>query len=116
MKISTIERIAEALASSNPDQKMIAEVGCSWLTTLLNKNHDYGSSAFQVPVLAPKLPATSAILVRMSDKIARINNILQNDMTPQVQESLEDTISDLSSYGVLYLIAKEYEKASNKQT
>ena len=84
------------------DQERIAVIGLQWLTTLLCKNADYGSSAWKPPVLRPGLNAGDAIMVRMSDKIERIATL--NYHTAEVEdESIEDTISDLGSYCLLWL-------------
>ena len=96
------ELIANALrGGATEDQKRIAETGIKWLATLLRKNNDYGSSAWQPPVLAPQLGCGSAILVRMSDKVQRIATL--STKGAQVAESLEDTVSDLGSYCLLWL-------------
>lgn len=71
---------------------------------LLRKNHDYGNSATQPPVLRPDIPARAAIEVRISDKISRWRQ-LASGTDPQVQESLEDTVRDLAGYCVLWLCA-----------
>lgn len=84
------------------DQRRIATVGLAWVETLLRKNADYGSSAWQVPVMCPKLSASDAILVRMSDKIQRIL-ALMNKPAEVVSESLHDTFSDLGAYCLLYV-------------
>lgn len=49
-----------------------AEVGLEWLTTLLAKNSDYGSSVWKPPALKPEMDAGDAALNRMSDKVSRI--------------------------------------------
>jgi hypothetical protein len=85
-----------------PDQKKIAQAGIALTETLLKKNRDYGSSAFESPVLAPDLASRKALLVRMSDKVKRIAQ-LQKTGTAEVQESLEDTIGDLAGYCLLWL-------------
>ena len=68
----------------------------------LKKNHDYGSSVFQKPWMAPKLDGGSAILVRMSDKIERIRHLL--DDKNLVNEGLADSFGDLGTYAFLYII------------
>lgn len=86
------------------DQQRIAEVGIGWLDLMLRKNADYGSAVWEVPVLAPTTDAKTAILVRMSDKVSRIRNLLNAEQ--QVKgESLEDTLRDLGAYCLLYLAA-----------
>lgn len=86
------------------DQKRIAEAGVSIVATLLRKNRDYGGSAWTTPVFAPDMPISSAILVRMSDKVSRITTMLKAPtLNPEVNESLMDTFRDLVGYGILYI-------------
>jgi hypothetical protein len=104
--------IEEALSGSRgEDQQRIAQKGIDWLALLLRKNSDYGSSAWKEPVLCPGVQARMAILVRMSDKVERIQS-LQKKMADGGEmevlgESFDDTISDLGSYALLYLTAPE---------
>lgn len=95
------QRIQQALVSSNEDQRRIAQVGLEFVATLLAKNADYGSSVWNAPVLKPTLDTGDAILVRMSDKVARIASLSVKDA--EVSESLEDTIKDLGAYALLWL-------------
>lgn len=86
---------------------------------LIAKNHDYGDSAFKSPPLAPCLSASAAILVRMGDKIERLETLARKlsngDGIAVASESVEDTIRDLAGYCVLLLIAmKEARRSSAK--
>jgi len=85
------------------DQKCIAEAVVIWGELLLKKNQDYGSSVWETPILAPECDPGTAIRVRMSDKISRLNQLLKNENTPEVAESIWDTISDLGAYCLLEL-------------
>jgi len=69
--------------------------------TLIGKNKDYGSSAFERPYLHPHLPVVDAILVRMSDKVNRLHNIMQNNAV--CDETIDDTVLDLAGYCILFL-------------
>lgn len=90
------------------------ETKCDQLkTTLIHKNADYGSSCFTTPALTPNVKPTTALMVRMSDKIARINNLQKND-APNF-ESVEDSVMDLAGYCILLLVAMEQEKNSNEE-
>lgn len=72
------------------------------LGELLNKkNTDYGAAAFQTPLLAAT-NAKTAILVRMSDKIKRLEHLKNNK--PEVDETFNETVRDLAGYCVLYLV------------
>lgn len=99
--------IKEALLGERDEgQQRIAEIGIKWLSTLLKKNQDYGSSVWKTPVLAPNMKCGDAILVRMSDKIFRVQSILDAGKS-EISESLEDTMSDLGSYALLWLARPE---------
>lgn len=102
-----MERIRTALNGSDEDQKRIATVGLDWLATLLAKNADYGSSVWHPPLLKPTLDPGDAILVRMSDKAARIAKLASSEA--QVEESLEDTVRDLGGYSLLWLARPKSE-------
>jgi hypothetical protein len=84
------------------DQKRLAVTGLEVVGTLLRKNTDYGSSAWQVPILAPRMTPREAIQCRMSDKVARLAKLLTGDQAA-VEESIEDTMRDLAGYSILWL-------------
>lgn len=69
--------------------------------TLIKKYTDYGSSAFERPYLHPHIPVEDAILVRMSDKVNRLHNIMQNNAV--CDETIDDTVLDLAGYCILFL-------------
>lgn len=104
-----LERLQQALESANADQQRIARVGLHWLTTILAKNHDYGSSVWKQPVLKPSLSPGDAILVRMSDKVSRIASLATQPA--QVAESLEDTVQDLGAYALLWLARPQADES-----
>ena len=101
------DRIAAALIGRHgADAAAIATEGVALVDMLLRKNADYGSSAWRPPVLAPDMDWRAMILVRMSDKIARMAT-LQASIDPQVNESIADTMRDLAGYCLLYLAGPE---------
>jgi hypothetical protein len=87
------------------DQQQIAKVGVEIVSMLMQKNNDYGNTAFTPPMLAPELSADAGIRVRLSDKIARIQNLLKSNK-PEVAESLEDSIRDAIGYMILWLVQR----------
>jgi hypothetical protein len=100
--------IEQAITGSRgEDQQRIAEVAIDWTATLLGKNFDYGSCVWKEGVLTPGMDPIAAIRVRMSDKIARLRNLLENN--PEVNESIEDTVKDLGAYCLLWLAAPKCE-------
>lgn len=82
------------------DQRRIAEAVCVLGAKLLRKNNDYGSSAWKRPKLASHLDSSTAIRVRMSDKLERIES-LASKPAEVAGESLEDTLDDLVAYWIL---------------
>ncbi|MBQ9372158.1 MAG: DUF1599 domain-containing protein [Thermoguttaceae bacterium] len=72
---------------------------------LVAKNHDYGSSAFESPLLLPTMKPETGVLVRIGDKIKRLQTLARNSQ--YVDESFDDTIRDLAGYCILYLACKE---------
>lgn len=72
---------------------------CSNLANLLvSKNQDYGD-AFGKSV--DKF-GDIAFLVRMEDKINRMNNLMQSNKEPN-NESIQDTLTDIAGYCILML-------------
>jgi hypothetical protein len=109
MTNSSTDIIFSALEGNRGEhQQLIAQVGVALITTLLQKNNDYGSSVFKEPILCPGLPTTAAIDVRMSDKIERIKN-LKTAKQEVVSESIQDTYNDLGSYCLLRQVAVKLE-------
>ena len=90
-----LQRIMEALQGDHgEDQQKIALAILDIGNTLLRKNSDYGSSAFSAPILAPTLPSTMALRVRMSDKIARIKNLFATQDRQVKDEPVTDSFKD----------------------
>jgi len=79
----------------------IAQVYDSLKEKQLNKNADYGDSAFQdIMVGGHKVSAVDACVARMSDKLKRLNStgLSVSD------ESFQDTLDDLVGYIVIFKI------------
>ena len=66
---------------------------------LLSKHKDYG------PKNISQAPggALNGLRVRMHDKSARINHLIDNNATPQ-HESLEDSFKDMANYAIIGLL------------
>jgi len=83
----------------------------SWYDDIVRKSHkqaqqknkNYGNSVAQFPCLARNVNPATGCLVRMSDKVNRISNLLRGDID-LVGEALEDTWLDLANYCILYQI------------
>lgn len=101
-----LNRIEDAANGNYGDgQQNIARMGLHVVSTLLAKNKDYGDTAQRRPCLAPHVSPPDAIAVRMSDKVARIQNLAKGAMKAQVNESLSDSFLDLAGYAILEVIA-----------
>lgn len=87
-------------------QEKISEVVKRLRGMLISKNQNYGNSAFCSPILLPHLKPEAALLVRMSDKVARLASLASGEKD-RVGESLSDTLYDLAGYCVLAIIAME---------
>ena len=107
-------RIKQALREHESNEQFrVASHGIRWLDLMLRKNSDYGGAVWKAPILRANLSPNDAILVRMSDKIQRLQSLLSRQQFAsaiageaiecQVDESVEDTISDLGAYCLLYL-------------
>lgn len=77
---------------------------------LVKKHEDYGRSGVKPPELAPHISATDGILVRESDKLARLRQLQRRGYTPKVAESIEDTALDLVGYAALLYVAIRHEQ------
>lgn len=101
--------IENALAGNlGADAERIARTGVQWIAEMIRKNIDYGSKIWTPPVLAKHLSGGEAIKVRMSDKIQRLENLLDGAKAALVKdESVDDTFRDLGAYCLLYLARPE---------
>lgn len=66
---------------------------------LLRKHRDYGPKNIS---LAPG-GALNGLRVRMWDKMARINNLIESGATPE-NESLKDSFQDLANYSIIAML------------
>ena len=70
------------------------------------KRHDYGQSTRET---YDKFGMVS-FLVRMHDKLSRLDTLVTKELTPAVDESIDDTLLDLANYCVIALLEKEIRK------
>jgi hypothetical protein len=91
--------LAERLGRANEmnafehNLREVAEVN---LLMLLSKHRDYGAKNI---ALAPG-GALNGLRVRMHDKLARINNLIDSGVDPE-NESLYDSFLDLANYAII---------------
>lgn len=69
---------------------------------LLRKHHDYGPKNISQSPGGP----INGLRVRMWDKIARINNLVDNSNHKPNYESLEDSFKDLANYAIIGLMVQ----------
>lgn len=84
------------------DSSFEYEVGLTFqelLDLLLSKHKDYG------PRNIADAPggAINGLRVRMHDKLARINNLYDNNKAP-THESIEDSFKDMANYAIIGLL------------
>lgn len=77
----------------------ILDIADELASLLLKKQKDYG------PKNISQSPggALNGLRVRMHDKIARINHLIDSGNTPE-NESLEDSYKDLANYSIIALM------------
>jgi len=66
---------------------------------LISKHHDYGPKNISMSPGGP----LNGLRVRIWDKIARINNLIDAGFSPS-HESLEDSFKDLANYSIIALM------------
>jgi hypothetical protein len=69
------------------------------LDLLLSKHKDYGPKNISDSPGGP----VNGLRVRMHDKLARINNLVDNGKEPE-HESLEDSFKDMANYAIIGLL------------
>jgi hypothetical protein len=83
----------------NPDDLYIIHNDLA--TIMLKKHADYG------PMNIAGAPggAMNGLRVRMYDKLARLNNLVDTGNTPNY-ESIEDTLIDMANYAIIGLLVQ----------
>ena len=76
------------------------------LSILIKKHEDYGPMNIAG---APGGPM-NGLRVRMYDKLARLNNLVDSGDTPNY-ESIEDTLIDLANYAIIGLLVQRNQWA-----
>jgi hypothetical protein len=83
------------------DSKYAADITDELLDILYKKHQDYG------PLNIAHAPggALNGLRVRMHDKLARLNHLVDNGDTPNY-ETIEDTLVDLANYAIIGLMVQ----------
>jgi hypothetical protein len=71
------------------------------------KDHDYAGESYLSNLKGSErigIPAWKGTLIRMEDKMARLENFAKQDFLLVKDESIEDTFIDLATYSILALI------------
>jgi hypothetical protein len=71
---------------------------------LISKHRDYGPKNISDSPGGP----LNGLRVRMHDKLARINNLVDNNAEPE-HESLEDSFKDMANYAIIGLLVLRNE-------
>ena len=83
-------------------QKLIANKCDEVKALLLEKNRKYGNSALEPVRCFSKASIQEQLLVRMDDKLSRIQN--------RQDDEDEDVFLDLVGYLILYLVARDHDE------
>jgi hypothetical protein len=71
------------------------------------KNHDYAGDNYLSNLTACarlNIPPWKGALIRMQDKMSRLENFAKKEALQVKDESVEDTLLDLANYSILCLI------------
>lgn len=84
--------------NDNLQKNLEFEVACKDLeNTLKEKNSSYGSSFYNTM----KKYGDVTLLIRLNDKIQRLESLILNNKEELVGESIRDTLKDIAGYAVL---------------
>lgn len=86
---------------------------CKELNDLYSaKNHDYGDSFRKTREIVP-----ASILVRLHDKLGRLDSLLMAPETAKVKdESIDDTLKDLANYAIMELVERRRDNVEGSDT
>ena len=88
------------------DSRYAADITDELLDILYKKHQDYG------PLNIAHAPggALNGLRVRMHDKLARLNHLVDSGDTPNY-ETIEDTLIDLANYAIIGLMVQREQWA-----
>lgn len=75
------------------------------------KNKDYGDSFSKIR----SKYGNTAILVRLHDKLSRVEQLMLNGNQQVKDESIDDTLRDLANYALLELTEREYDRCQSTE-
>jgi hypothetical protein len=99
-----IRETVSDVADSNPSATTefnndVADVTSALFDLLIKKHKDYGPKNISQSPGGP----LNGLRVRMWDKLARINNLVESGAKPE-NESLEDSFKDMANYAIIGLL------------
>lgn len=99
-----VEMTEEQKERENDAKECIHWTICKELfETYKAKNADYGDSFAQVREKYP-----NAILIRLNDKLNRLETLMNGAEQQVSDESVEDTLLDLANYCIMELVERKY--------
>jgi hypothetical protein len=111
IELGTIETlpdpIAEMIRNSNPNgefEEAIQQKFQHAKSVLLQKHKDYGPKNISQSPGGP----LNGLRVRMWDKFARINHLIDTGATPE-NESLKDSFLDMANYAIIAMLVLDGE-------
>ena len=94
------------------DKKELHKQVCDKMhDTYIRKNADYGDSFARVR----HEEGQAAILVRLKDKLYRLETLLHGGIHYVNDESVDDTLLDLANYCIMELVERGVEYGSNRR-
>ena len=96
----TKEHTRDSIAGSPAEfDNDVADVTSKLFDLLISKHKDYGPKNISQSPGGP----LNGLRVRMWDKLARINNLVDSGANPE-HESLEDSFKDMANYAIIGLL------------
>ena len=89
----------------NGKVKYFREMTTKMADVYADKNHDYGDSFAK---LRQRYPIS--ILIRLADKLNRLDTLLTGNPAKVKDESIEDTLLDLANYAIMELVERKHDK------
>jgi hypothetical protein len=98
----------ERVPTAHPSKQMFQDLLAQMQQISNAKAHDYAGSEDPLRNFrlceAMGLPAWKGIVVRITDKLARIQSFCKKESLEVKDESIEDTLLDMANYSLLCLI------------
>ena len=103
------------MKSNTETMELITDECVALKDKLIRKNVNYGSAFEGRPCLVPAITPFGGLMVRLSDKIARLETLLGGE-PDTVGESLDDTLDDIAGYAILAKVLRRKAAIENADT